>query len=266
MVTAVCSGLAAGLAVWLRHPDDWLVVGVRLQLFAPGGMGWKAPSRAIVAVTATSVVVTFVPATSTQVAVLVLAGVVAFGLAMRRRSARRLAAAAVRADIARDLRSTTAELRAGVDAAAAIRAAVADGSDVWAPVRAARPADMRTALESAARSAGAEGLVDVAAAWHLADHSGAPLAAVLERLAESIQAEVDLDREVSVEAGPARATGRLMAVLPVFGLGLGMLLGVNPVQVLVVTPLGVVCLATGLALACGGVWWIDRIVCSVDDR
>jgi tight adherence protein B len=241
-------------------------VGVRLRLLAPRDRGWKAPSWAIVAVAATSAVAIIVPSTPMQVAVLVVACVVAFGLMMRRRAAGRAEAAAVRADIACALRSATAELRAGVEATAAIRAAVADGSDVWAPVRAARAADMRTALESAARSAGADNLVDVAAAWHLAEHSGAPLAVVLDRLADSIQAEVDLDREVSVEAGPARATGRLMAVLPVFGLGLGMLLGVNPVQVLVGTPLGVVCLATGLALACGGVWWIERIVCSVDDR
>ncbi len=89
---------------------------------------------------------------------------------------------------------------------------------------------------------------------------------ILDRMAGSIQDEVDLEREVAVEAGPARATARLMAALPVFGLGLGFLLGVNPVAVLVGSGLGVACLVTGLALAVGGVWWIERIVSSVDAR
>jgi tight adherence protein B len=87
---------------------------------------------------------------------------------------------------------------------------------------------------------------------------------LLDRMAGSIQAEVELDREVAIEAGPARATARLMAVLPIFGLGLGLLLGVNPVAVLVGSGLGVACLVGGLALACCGVWWIERIVSALD--
>jgi tight adherence protein B len=43
-----------------------------------------------------------------------------------------------------------------------------------------------------------------------------------------------------------------------------MLLGVNPVAVLVGSGIGVACLVAGLALACCGVWWIDRIVSALD--
>lgn len=265
-LTAAFSGLAAGAALWLRRPDDWLVLLVRLRPLAAAERVRGLPRRPLIAVLATSALALVIPSGTAQLAAIAAACAAAFGMAMRRRGVRRAAATDVRAEVARVLRSTTAELRAGVDAAAALRAAVSDGSAVWAPVRAARSADVRAALESAAQCPGAEALIEAATAWHLADHTGAPLAAVLDRLADSIQAEVDLDREVAVEAGPARATGRVMAVLPAFGLGLGMLLGGNPLLVLVGTPLGVACLVAGLALACAGVWWIDRIVASVDGR
>jgi tight adherence protein B len=55
-----------------------------------------------------------------------------------------------------------------------------------------------------------------------------------------------------------------MAVLPVLGLSLGAGMGADPVQVLTGTVVGAFCLAGGLALACVGVAWVDRIVASVD--
>jgi tight adherence protein B len=236
------------------------------------------------------VVVVAVPSTPAQIALVAIAAAGLFALRLRRTARRRADTAAFRAEVARVIRSASAELRAGVEPVAALRAATggtslhaqrAWGTDAssaraggtslleaqrraWGTVHAAGATDVRTALQTVASIPGGEGLADVSAAWHLAAQTGAPLAVILDRIAGSIQSEVELDREVAVEAGPARATARLMAVLPIFGLGLGFLLGVNPVAVLVGSGLGVACLVGGLALACCGVWWIERIVSALD--
>lgn len=274
MTTILCSSLAA-VAIWLRRPDDWLVV--RQRLGSPvGGREPRNPPASLVAVAATCVVVVAIPSTLSQIAVV---AIVAFGVVavkLRLSARRRAEAAAFRADVARVVRSVAAELRAGVDPAAALHAATEEAARAWGrgtslhaqrawgTVHAAGPADVRTALQASASTPGGEGLADVSAAWHLAEQAGAPLAAILDRMAGAIQHQVELDREVAIEAGPARATARLMAVLPVFGLGLGLLLGVNPVAVLLGSGLGVACLVAGLALACAGVWWIERIVSALD--
>ena len=258
-----CASIAAALAVWLRRPDDWIVVRHRLGLL-DDGHGWRAPPTSLVAVAATCAVVVAVPSTVTQIAVVAMVGTLLFALRLRVGARRRAEAIRFRGEVARVVRAASAELRAGVDPAAALHAATSDASDAWATVRSAGSADVTAALQSAAATPGGEGLTVVAAAWHLAEQAGAPLAGILDRMAASIQDEVDLDREVAVEAGPARATARLMAVLPIFGLGLGMLLGVNPVAVILGSGLGVACLVAGLALACGGVWWIERIVSSLE--
>lgn len=264
-MTMLGAGLAAAVAVWLRRPDDWVVVRCRLGL-SPGASERepRVPPTSLVTVAATCVVVLAIPSTAPQIALVAVAAAGLFGLKLRRSARQRAQAAAFRAEVARVIRSASAELRAGIDPAAALHAAASDASSAWETVRAAGGADVRTALQQAAATPGGECLADVSAAWHLAEQAGAPLAAIFDRMVESIQAEVELDREVAVEAGPARATARLMAVLPIFGLGLGLLLGVNPVAVLVGSGLGVTCLVVGMVLACCGLWWIESIVSALD--
>ncbi len=265
MTAAVCASVAAAAAVWLRRPDDWLVV--RHRLGAPtDSSAWRTPPASLVAVAGTCVVVVAVPSNPAQVAVATLLAAALFAVRLHRRARVRTESAAFRAEVARVVRAAAAELRAGTSPPRALQAATDGESRAWATVRAAGAGDIVTALHAASSTPGGENLAEVAAAWQLAEQAGAPLAAILERMAGSIQDEVDLEREVAVEAGPARATARLMAGLPVFGLGLGLLLGVNPVAVLLGTGLGVACLVPGLALAIGGLAWIERIVTSVDGR
>jgi tight adherence protein B len=267
MTAVLCSSLATAAAVWLRRPDDWIVVLHRLGPPEGEREPW-APPKFLAAVAVTCVVVLAVPSTPAQIALVAIAAAGIFALRLRTAARQRANTAAFRAEVAGVIRSASAELRAGVDPVAALRAATVGSSlhaqRAWVTVHAAGGTDVRTALHAAASAPGGEGLADVAAAWHLAEQTGAPLAAILDRIAGSIQSEVELDREVAVEAGPARATARLMAVLPAFGLGLGFLLGVNPVAVLVGSGLGVACLVGGLALACCGVWWIESIVSALD--
>jgi len=100
----------------------------------------------------------------------------------------------------------------------------------------------------------------VVAACDLARVLGAPLAQVLDRVAEGLvaAAEADGDRRAAL-AGP-RATARVLTGLPVLGVGLGATVGADPIGVLLGGGLGTLALIAGLALLALGRWWIARLV------
>ncbi|WP_309080995.1 type II secretion system F family protein [Zhihengliuella sp.] len=87
----------------------------------------------------------------------------------------------------------------------------------------------------------------------LSEETGAPLAALLERLAEQIEAAYDFHRaRQSALAGP-RTTARLLAGLPAVGLLLAVLLGARPVDLLLGHPLAQLSFAAGLAF-----WFLNH--------
>jgi tight adherence protein B len=194
-----------------------------------------------------------------------VAGASLFVLRQVRHARRRTASRRMRADTISALDLLAAELRAGILPGAAIEA-LADDAPFFRPaaVAAAHGGDVVVALRAASARPGADALADLAGAWHVAERAGAPLAHVLDRVASTARDDAEVDREIQAEAAPARATGRLMAVLPVLGLSLGAGMGSDPVHILTGTVLGASCLAGGVALACAGVAWVDRIVASVE--
>lgn len=108
--------------------------------------------------------------------------------------------------------------------------------------------------------------LDVALCWEVAEQSGAPLADLLARYA--LQLEAGLDAQAARDtalAGP-QATVRLLTWLPVFGLGLGILMGVDPLTVLFGTPVGWAALAAGVVLMLAGRWWSSKMVASAAGR
>lgn len=159
-----------------------------------------------------------------------------------------------------------AELRAGVLPGRTVTGLAGDFPVLLPAARAAElGGDVGSALREAAQQPGHGLLGDLAGAWQVAERSGAPLADVLARLAGAARIERDIAREAEAGVAPARATGRLMAVLPVVGLLLGAGMGGNPVVILTGTWIGVSCLAAGCALACLGMAWIERIASSAVD-
>ncbi|MDI3213141.1 hypothetical protein [Arthrobacter sp. AL12] len=149
---------------------------------------------------------------------------------------------------------------------AAARAAAVRGSPVGAAIRsaAARPGGTESG-QSRGNGAGERIRArrvwfQLAACCDVAEASGCPLAEVLTRFAAQLEAEDDAeDARQTALAGP-RATVRLLTWLPFLGLGLGVLLGVDPAAVLLETPLGLAALAAGLALTAAGRIWSSRLV------
>ncbi len=157
------------------------------------------------------------------------------------------------------------ELQAGRPAPDALGRAV----DLWpelAPVAAAARlgADVPGALREQARLPGAEGLADLAAAWQVSQRSGAALAATLSQVVASARARATAGHLVRGELASARATARLVAVLPAGTWLMSAGTGGDAWGFLVGHPVGLGCLAAGTALVFAGLAWIDRIAAAVD--
>ncbi|KAB1907602.1 hypothetical protein F8279_10220 [Micromonospora sp. AMSO1212t] len=163
------------------------------------------------------------------VAALVLAtyGVLAARAVLRRRTHRR-AALAHRRDLDR-LAAVAADLRAGLPA---------DNGVDDCPGRVAR----------LARAAG-----------KLADQTGAPLADLLERIEADARAADRGLAAAAAQAAGARATAWLLAALPLGGIGLGYGIGVDPVAVLLRTPVGAGSAVAAVVLQVGGLLWAERL-------
>jgi tight adherence protein B len=104
----------------------------------------------------------------------------------------------------------------------------------------------------------------LAVALDVSRRSGAPLAAILRSLADALRDLHDASQaRRSAFAGP-RSTARILLALPVLGIGLGMLLGADPLATLLETGPGRVLLAVGLALTVAGWWWMRRLMTSAE--
>lgn len=167
------------------------------------------------------------------------------------------------------LAALVAELRAGRQAQSALSAvqAVADASlgDALAAARAAAAtggdvgAALRSGTEPDVTRDGHSTLHRLAAAWQVSAVAGAPLAEVVERVQAELRAVTDLQAKAEVELAGARATGGLLALLPVLGVVLGQAMGARPLHVLLDTPVGAICSACGLALELAGLSWVGRL-------
>ncbi|MBS6979076.1 MAG: type II secretion system F family protein [Rothia mucilaginosa] len=105
-----------------------------------------------------------------------------------------------------------------------------------------------------------ERLHDLQLSLRMSESAGAPLATSLERAAEHAEERIDalLGRQSALAA--PRATGRILSWLPLLGLGLGVLMGSDPVGVLTGSVLGALTGLLGLGLAFTGRRWTAALV------
>lgn len=105
-----------------------------------------------------------------------------------------------------------------------------------------------------------ERLHDLQLSLRMSESAGAPLATSMERAAEHAEERIDalLGRQSALAA--PRATGRILSWLPLLGLGLGVLMGSDPVGVLTGSILGALTGMLGLGLAFAGRRWTAALV------
>ncbi|TGB18109.1 hypothetical protein E4099_02415 [Streptomyces palmae] len=238
-----------------RLPDAVLAVRDRWWARCGGRWGrglWGLPAGAALAALTSSVVPLLAGAAAVPVAARWLRG------RERRRHRDRRTAGVIEL-----CGAVAGELRAGRQPNEALLAASPEGlGEHWPLVRAAARfgGDVPGALRGAARLPGSEGLTGVAACWQVAVDGGAGLASGLDRVGAALGAERDQRAQLHAQLAGARATGVVLAVLPVFVLLIGTAMGADPLRVLLHTPVGMVCLLLGGLLEWAGLAWTARLV------
>lgn len=194
--------------------------------------------------------------------VFLASGLVVVGTVLRlgRLRARRTAAERSRAAVAEACTLLAANLRVGMVPAQALTAA----ADTCAVLEEARQTlalggDVTAVWRRQARRDGSAGLRELARAWQVGTRTGASLTSTLDEVARGLTADVALRAVVGSELAAPRATGKVMAALPALGLGLGYLLGGDPLRWLAASAAGWACLLAGTVLACAGVLWIETL-------
>ncbi len=261
-------GLAAGAAWVGAGPGP----GERLRTACAGApvvttawpiRGWSPPRAAAIAAGGAAALLVGSPMP------LLLVPVVAV-LADRWLRARmaRQQAARTRAEVQRLCETLVGELHAGRPPGDALAHAAAEAGELGKTLARAVSlgVDVPAALREAARRPGAAALVRLAACWQVAQDSGAGLVAAVARISEGLRAEEALRQEVTAQLAAPRATARLLAALPAFGLLLGYGLGGDPLRILFGTPYGLTCVVLGVSLDAAGVLWTERIARRAEEQ
>ncbi|XVU25755.1 hypothetical protein ACQPZJ_01475 [Actinoplanes sp. CA-054009] len=268
-----CLMTAAALAVVWRggpRPPAVSVSALRHRLLA---MVTARPRQALAcAVGGTMAVALIAGGPVAAVVAVIYAGLA--GRALIRRSSRRRAAT-TRAAALDLLAALAADLRAGLPPGD-LRAGLPPGDlradqmlgDPLTGRLTAGPSDGQPLAEmTAGRSpgegaaTGAERLAQLTASvWRLAERTGAPAADLVEQIEADARAADRAAASASAQAAGAQATAVLLAALPIAGLGLGLLIGADPVYVLLHTPLGGACAIVAAVLQGAGFIWSERLV------
>ena len=192
-----------------------------------------------------------------RTAVVALGGRVGFGPASRRRRGRD------RSLTIEALGALAAELSAGQPASVAlVRAAGVPSAWPHATAAVRMGGDVSAALRLDAERRPV--LVQLAACWQVAAHTGSGLAAAAEQLARSARRAEQVRGELEGQLAAPRATARLLSGLPLVGIGFGVLLGADPLGWLLGSALGRLCLIGGIGLTGAGAWWTGRIAARVE--
>jgi tight adherence protein B len=183
--------------------------------------------------------------------------------ALRRRMLTRRRRTLERAALREALAEVVADVRAGQPPDRALARALAHQDVPIAPKTLATArwsGDIAGALRDDARASGQPLFLSASACWSVAAAQGAGLADALDRIVAQDRRSEEVRRQLEAHLAAPRATARMLALLPVFGLLLGIAIGGDPLGWLLGTPLGWACLVAGLLLIATGLAWATRIV------
>jgi tight adherence protein B len=195
-------------------------------------------------------------------AVYAVVAVIVAGLALRLATGggRRIRAVRAEAEVADACRALAAEVRVGKIPAEALASVAADHPILAEADRIHRlGGDVTRCWRDRAYRPGHGGLLDLARGWELCQATGAPLSVALDQIADNLVSDQTIRMTVAGELAAPRASGKIMAALPLLGIGLGYLIGGDPMGFLWHEPLGWGCLLVGAALAATGILWIDGL-------
>ncbi len=153
-------------------------------------------------------------------------------------------------------------LSAGIEPLAAVRLVAEEGPLARAG-EAASPLEVPEVIVggcAAEPDAVRRGWHHLAVCWAVATETGAPLASVLERAADTLRALADADRQIDLALSGPLATARIVGLLPLAGVLLSLLIGADPVGVVVGTVPGAVAAVLGVAALAAGIRWTRRLV------
>jgi tight adherence protein B len=227
-----------------------------------GGRGpwsrWGVPAQGALLVAGVGLVVVL-PLRRAVLAGLLTALGVAVVRALERRRVEKEAAARRQA-VVEHAEALLGELRAGLPVTTALERAVTAWPEAGPAAAAARwGASVPEALRQLGTLPGAETVTRLAAVWQLCAGSGASLAVGVGHVLETARAEQATRHVVAAELASARATARMLGVMPVMVLVAGQGLGAEPWAFLLDTLPGLACLGAGAGCALAGLWWMDRI-------
>lgn len=256
---AVLAALAAALAAWvLVRPGG---AGLERCGVEPPVRGRARTPAASLGVPGLAAVVALAGALGgTRAAVLAAALAVTAGTAwlVAGRLRARARRASQRAEVAWAGEVLGGLLRAGHVPATAVAAAAAESAVLRTAADSQRVGGpVPAALRRSAAEPGREGLRDLADAWAVAERTGASLCDAVAATAEHLAGQQEVARTVEAELAAPRATGRVMALLPLAGLMLGFGFGGNPLVFLLDHPAGWACMFGGIGLVCAGVVWTE---------
>ncbi len=169
------------------------------------------------------------------------------------------------------MRSAAARIAAGVPPSEALAAAARRRAADQQPVRPVRGRVLKGRVLKAqvlnkrpsmalARETLDHGAAAVAAAWNVAEHAGAALSPALRGAATALRDRAETARDVRTSLAGPRATARLMAWLPLVGVAMAYLIGVDVVGALAGGPLGWGVAVAGASLVVTGRAWTARLV------
>lgn len=97
------------------------------------------------------------------------------------------------------------------------------------------------------------------AVWRLAECTGAPAADLLERIERDAREADRAARAAGAQAAGAQTTAVMLTGLPAVGIGMGYLIGGDPIDVLLHTPWGTGCAVGAVVLQIAGLKWAQRL-------
>ena len=164
------------------------------------------------------------------------------------------------------LEALAAELRAGRAAAVALERAARSYPDLIPRASGAMRlgGDLPNALEQDAVANAEPVLRRLAACWRVGQDSGAGLADAVARLAAATRECERIRLDLASRTAEPKATMRLLAVLPVFGIVMGLGLGADTIGWLLGTSVGRLTLTLGVGLDLLGVLWTHYMIRAIE--